>query len=80
MVAKKSCPEPGISTAIAPIPSLEKVSTISATSTVPTVASASASSCKCGVKESSKIVGGQEANVSFVFTVISFQCSIQFSA
>ena len=34
-------------------------------STASTVAPSNGSSCKCGVKESSKIVGGQEAIVSF---------------
>ena len=39
-----------------------------------TGAPSNASSCKCGVKETSKIVGGQEAIVSFTFIIISLQC------
>ena len=63
LIAKKSCPEPDMSTAIDP--PLPHNDAISATSTI----SSSASSCKCGVKPSSKIVGGEEAKVSLVFTI-----------
>ena len=39
--------------------------------TTTTGAPSNASSCKCGVKETSKIVGGQETIVSFAFPMLS---------
>ena len=51
-----SCKDPSV-----PVPSSNSCSQAPTTS-----------KCKCGVKRSIKIVGGQEADVSFVFTIISF--------
>ena len=48
------CPAPSSTEATTPTPT-------------PIVASKTESKCKCGVKKSSKIVGGQEVTVSVIF-------------